>query len=103
HLPRAEVVEDRRLHVLIDAPVVSGRLGDAYLAAVESSDRLVGRHRTSRRISAARSHSACVGTRAKRTYPSPAGPKNEPGAATMPCSSSRRANGSDGPPTSTQR
>ncbi len=39
HLPQAEVVEDRRLHVAVDAPVVAVRLGDAHLAAVERGDR----------------------------------------------------------------
>ena len=64
HLARAEVVEDRRLHVLVDDPVVTGRLGDADLAAVERGDRLVGRHSAASRIAAARSHSSWVGTSA---------------------------------------
>ena len=38
--------------------------------------------RTPSRASAARSHSSIVGTIAIRTYPSPSGPKNEPGATT---------------------
>ena len=67
HLPRAEVVEDRRLDVLVHDPVVAARLGDAHLAAVERGDRLLGRHSASSRIAAARSHSACVGTSANLT------------------------------------
>ena len=50
HLPRAEVVEDRRLHLLVDHPVVARGLGDAHLAAVERRDRLLGGHSTSSRI-----------------------------------------------------
>ena len=67
HLACAEVVEDRRLHVAVDAPVVAVGLGDAHLAAVERGDHVFGlAHSTSRRIAAARSHSACVGTSANR-------------------------------------
>ena len=67
HVPRAEVVEDRRLGVAVHDPVVAARLRDAHLAPVERGDRLLGRHNTRSRISAARSHSSCVGTSAKRT------------------------------------
>ncbi len=64
HLLRPEVVEDRRLGLRVDDPVVAGRLGDADLAAVERGDRLAGRHSAASRICAARSHSAWVGTSA---------------------------------------
>ena len=65
HLPRAEVVEDRRLDLRVDDPVVAVGLGDPHLAAVERGDRLSVVTAPSSRISAARSHSACVGTSAK--------------------------------------
>src|SRR6185312_15642045 len=106
HLPLPEVVDDRRLRLLVDDPVVPGALGDADLAAVESGDRLVDlAHRTSSRIAAARSHSFGVGTSAIRTYPSPESPRYEPGATTTPWRSSRSAQASDVSPfgTSTQR
>src|SRR4029079_10151104 len=100
HLSYAEVVEDRSLHVGIDAPVVAVRLRDAHLTAIERRNDLVGSHA---RISAARRHCSRVGTHAQRTSPPPAGPKNAPGAQTMPCSRSCSANGIEGPPTSIQR
>ena len=68
HLAQAEVIEDRRLHLVVDAPVVVLWLGDPHLAAVERRNRLLGvAHSTSLRIAAARSHSACVGTSASLT------------------------------------
>src|SRR5207237_407668 len=67
HLPRPEEIEDRGLNLAVHAPVVAVGFRDAHLAAIERGDRLFGRHRTSRRISAARSHSSCVGTSAMRT------------------------------------
>src|SRR5581483_5302138 len=91
HLTQAEVVEDRALDVLVDTPVVAVGLGDPHLAAIECRDRVFGRHSARSRIAAARSQSACVGTSANRTYPSPAGPKNEPGATRTPCSRSLSA------------
>src|SRR5581483_5504200 len=105
HPPLPEVVEDRRLRLLVHDPVVARALGDPDLAAVERRNRLVGRHSTSSRITAACSHSASVGTRAIRMYPSPASPREAPGATTMRCSSSRAAHASDASPpgTSTQR
>jgi len=64
-----EVVEDRRLDVGVHVPLVAVGLGHPHLAAIErrnSLERIEGQS-TSRRIAAARSHSACVGTSAKRT------------------------------------
>ena len=58
---------------------------------------------TELKSSAARSHSASVGTSARRRKPSPAGPKNEPGASTTPCSSSSAASASARSPASSQR
>ena len=64
---KPEVVEDRRLDVAVDAPVVAVGLGDANLAAVESRDDRFGvAHSAFSMIAAARSHSACVGTSANR-------------------------------------
>src|SRR5262249_29213443 len=103
HVAQAEVVEDRRLRLRIDAPAVAVGLGDPELAAVEGGDRLLGRHSARSRIAAARSHSSSVGTSARRMYPSPLGPKNEPGATRTPCSRRRRAKVSDGPSTANQR
>ena len=94
------------------------RLGDADLAAVEHRDRprdgvgLYGRLLRGAARRAARcprpaclsgsqhlledrrraAKSSIVGTSAKRTKPSPAAPRNAPGATTIPCSSSRWAN-----------
>jgi hypothetical protein len=66
-LPHAEVLENRRLRVLVHAPVAADLLGDPHLASVERLDRLVDVHHTSRKIVAARTHSSRVGTRANRT------------------------------------
>ena len=57
HLPGTEVVENRLLHLGVHDPVVPDRLGDAHLAAVERSDRLLGGQSTFSRIRAARSQS----------------------------------------------
>ena len=65
-LADAEVIEDRRLRVLVHAPLAVDLLRDAQLAAVERRDRLFSRQSSSR-IAAARSHSSSVGTSAKRT------------------------------------
>src|SRR5581483_1099008 len=88
HLPDPEVVEDRRLRVLVDTPLAVDLLGDAHLAAVERGDHVLGAHSASR-MDAARSHSSSVGTSANRTYPAPLGPKNSPGDTITPRSSRR--------------
>jgi len=67
HPAGAEVVEDRRLYVTVDAPAVAVGLGHADVTPVERADRFFSAHRTSWRIAAARSHCSCVGTSAKRT------------------------------------
>ena len=68
HLAQAEVVEDRLLDVGVDAPLVAVGLCNPYLTPVEGGDDGFGvAHRTPRMISAARAHSASVGTSAKRT------------------------------------
>src|SRR5581483_12114979 len=67
HLPDPEVVEDRSLDLLVHDPLALDLLGDAELAAIECGDDVLGRHRTSSRIAAARSHSFSLGTRAIRT------------------------------------
>ena len=67
-LPQPEVLEDRGLCLLVDPPVVADLLRDADFATIERGDRFLDVHQaTSRKISAARSHSSNVGTRAKRT------------------------------------
>ena len=69
HLAQAEVFEDRFLRLLVDAPAVAVRFGDAHVAAVEPGDDLfdaLGVQRSSSRIAAARRHSSSVGTRASR-------------------------------------
>ena len=89
-LAEAEVEEDRLLHPLVHAPVAVARLGDPDRACIEQRDRLLDGlgveltdshissirsassivrfcQSTLPRISTARSHSSCVGTRAKRT------------------------------------
>ena len=65
-LTQPEVVEDRSLRVLVDDPLTVALLGDADFASVERADRVLDRHRTSRKIEAARSHSSSEGTRASR-------------------------------------
>src|SRR3954452_1256707 len=110
-LAEAEVLENRALGFLVHAPAAVDGLRDARLAAIESCDHLLDPlggelgHNTRSRISAARSHSASVGTSASRQYPSPDGPKNVPGETIRPSSSSRVASSSELSPagTSSQR
>ena len=69
HLSQAEVLEDGLLRLRIHAPVAAVGLGNPQLAAIECGDHLLDTfcvHRTSSRISAARWHSASVGTSASR-------------------------------------
>ena len=69
HLPEPEVLEDRFLRLLVDAPVAVHGLRHAKLAPIEGCDYLLdalGVHSTSSRIPAARLHSSKVGTSASR-------------------------------------
>src|SRR5579862_60481 len=66
-LSHAEVLENRRLRLLIDPPLAVAFLRDAELPGVERGNCLVDAHGSSPMICAARSHSSSVGTSAKRT------------------------------------
>src|SRR4029450_11331318 len=118
---RADRERVRFLAPLFDLPAGVGGRRDADRAIVEHGDRLLdgglglvaevagcafvelvdlggeggevgaGCHGPDARSSAARRHSASVGTSAMRTWPSPPGPKNGPGAATIRGRPSRRA------------
>jgi hypothetical protein len=66
HLPLAEVVEDRRLRLFVDDPVVAGALGDADSPRSSAATYRRLRSQTSSRIAAARWHFSSVGTSAIR-------------------------------------
>src|SRR4051794_26278088 len=86
-LPDAEVVEDRRLRVLVDLPLAVDLFRDAQVAAVEGRNGVLSAHSPSS-IAAARRHSSRVGTSANRMYPAPLGPKKDPGETSTPAESS---------------
>ena len=80
HLPRPEEVEDRRLHVLVDAQ--SSPRGSATRSSPRSSAAIVSSVVTGprSRISAARSHSACGRhEREVSRSPRPPGRRTSPG------------------------
>ena len=79
-------------------------LGDAHLAAVERGDRLVGGHSASSRIAAARSHSVLGGHERKPDVALAGRPEERARARRgSRARAGRRANGSEGPSTASQR
>ncbi len=108
HPSETEIEQDRLLDPEVDGPHPVHLLGNAQFATVEHADCRLDRgaslfdgdfaleggldqfgFKHSITASAARSHSASVGTRAKRRKPSPPPPNARPGDTTIPASRSR--------------
>ena len=97
-LAQPEVLEDRRLRLLVDEPVAVDLLGDAHLAAVERRDRSPRRRASQHLLQDLGRRRALLERRHEREADVALAGRRRgiaPGETRTPCSSSRSANASE--------